>query len=552
MKILIKGKDYTELDLNAEGTMTFQCERLVSGDLNGIISKTVAWAFLCDVEDGRYKDFVQEVKKPWGDVDEKKKTIIKRKTKNIFMFQGVVGVLRNKKFNPTEHHRDDIEEYLKINGFETSGEGDLSLFFDDYFDITLQIGSRFDNNDRQFFLESMFADEPFDIKNSENEIPPNDESILDFLALVMFRQQLQSAYENGPYRKYVKYEMNDSKLRGIIEISRHIKNNIGLDNGKVAYSYRENTADNHITHLIIHAFEHALKFFPEYSYSIFFSGDKPISSIISDLRNLAPSFDVANVRIDMSKSDRVIDHPYYYRYEALRKTCLMLLRFDGLSMFDGTDEDILGILFYIPTLWENFLERQFRRLLSKPYASQMEAQYLSKVYVKDDNMGNNNTFPDYVFFLDKNKTIPLMVLDAKFKQSWAQEYGTDTLPELGDFTKCVRDMCALGARYVGVIFPKNTDENIDDRKEYEISACNKSKFYTIPVKVPDSSENGYSIYSEWIEKFSNNINSAVCALSDILNEAERDPIRDIYTKIINTCSLGDKEIEILKQVLGIY
>ena len=552
MRIKIKAKDFTPIDLKKDNVVMVTPDpddaESFDDDIEDVdIAKAVAWAFLSDVADDRYnkkyKDLVQEdgIRKPDGRVDKEKKVILETfvksmtdtaKEKITISTRGVIGVLRNNTFNPVKKHASDIIDYLQNNKIQVNGQ-DISddfetkgSIFDRAFDVVLQIGSRFDGDQKPYFLESMFIDEPFDFEKKENDVPPSGDSILEFLVLFLFKQQLQQAYESGPYRKYVRYEKNDSRLRGTVDVSRHIKLNASLSNGNVAYSYRENTPDNNITHLIIHAFEHAERYFPDYSFSLFFNGDNPVANIINDLRTLSPSFTGTNPQKVSAQSERIIDHPYYYRYEALRKTCQMILRFDGLSMFDGSDEDIQGVLFYIPTLWEHFLERQFLRDLV-PFGHQMEAQYITHVYVKEDCEDieqTKKTYPDFVFFNDAGNHEPLMVLDAKFRKEWGNQYDKLTLADLDDFYKCVSNAGSLGVHASGVIFPFNQDFNKanDSKKDsvcYNNSPLNHiDKFYTIRVVVP--SINDDEDYSEWKTQFDKNLKVALNELAKILRREQ--------------------------------
>ena len=63
------------------------------------------------------------------------------------------------------------------------------------------------------------------------------------------------AYRKGIYKQYCTFEGNDSKVRGKIDIARHIRLN-PLFNGKIAYSYREYTINNNTNRLIPVSYTH--------------------------------------------------------------------------------------------------------------------------------------------------------------------------------------------------------------------------------------------------------------------------------------------------------
>ena len=70
---------------------------------------------------------------------------------------------------------------------------------------------------------------------------------------VVLIQQIEKAYRKGIYKQYCTFEGNDSKVRGKIDIARHIRLN-PLFNGKIAYSYREYTINNNTNRLILTAY----------------------------------------------------------------------------------------------------------------------------------------------------------------------------------------------------------------------------------------------------------------------------------------------------------
>lgn len=73
--------------------------------------------------------------------------------------------------------------------------------------------------------------------------------ILDLILAIIFAMQIARAYRKGIYRRYRTYENNDSKLKGRINVARHIRLN-PIFNGNIAYSSREYTADNDMNRMI--------------------------------------------------------------------------------------------------------------------------------------------------------------------------------------------------------------------------------------------------------------------------------------------------------------
>ena len=77
--------------------------------------------------------------------------------------------------------------------------------------------------------------------------------ILDLILAIIFAMQIARAYRKGIYRRYRTYENNDSKLKGRINVARHIRLN-PIFNGNIAYSSREYTADNDMNRMILTAY----------------------------------------------------------------------------------------------------------------------------------------------------------------------------------------------------------------------------------------------------------------------------------------------------------
>ena len=257
-------------------------------------------------------------------------------------FGGNVGVVRCKKFTYKEN--------------ETETE----------YDITLQIKSRFDNEKKAYFLAAMLLskDDLEDrFKNEHVEISYDD--IFEILLLYLFQTQLETASEKGIYRKYVRFENNDSRPHGVIDISRHIRENVIIsggkmrNNGKIAYSCRELTANNSINRLILAAYDKLRSKFPILAEKHIGSRHE---SFIKLLRTEV-GFSNTNTRRIVSENLDPIAHPYYHEYDELRKTCLKILRNEGVSIFDAEcSDDVQSLLIYVPDLWENYLEKSIQAL----------------------------------------------------------------------------------------------------------------------------------------------------------------------------------------------
>ena len=159
----------------------------------------------------------------------------------------------------------------------------------------------------------------------EDLIVTSMEDIFDFLLVYRFFTEVKKAYRQGFYKTYQRFERNDDRLKGSIDVARHIKLNTGIQNGKIAYSYRENTVDNSLNHLFLHTYFFIKRMYPQICRNAI-EKDKAFKDIINRLLELCPSFSKTGVRSTMSKHMKKIAHPYFQGYESLRKVSIDILQ----------------------------------------------------------------------------------------------------------------------------------------------------------------------------------------------------------------------------------
>ena len=373
--------------------------------------------------------------------------------------------------------------------------------------VSIEIHSRFDRprgydiENKPFFLLTLLTKGKLKLNNYK--VPENTEdSVFDMLLLFQLREHLLEASKKGVYQTYQTFEENGTRIRGAIDFAKHIKLNLGLNNGKVAYRYREKTANNYLNHLIMSAYEYLKEKYPEMVVDNLDS-NIDIFRVISLLKNETgyPQYDKRRL---ISKNLSPITHPYYTEYEQLRKTCLSILRNEGLSLFGGIGKDVSGILYYIPDLWEQYLENI---LSTTGFVPQKTIKIIDRKF---------SSRPDFVF---EENDRPYMILDAKFKQVWegihfkedeiALNKGTTKFENVSsDFDKCIRDMRSITSNATGVIFPVRIDDIVEYNEGGNKMACypricetaednKQDAFYTFPIIVNEPSNN----YNEWRNEF---------------------------------------------------
>lgn len=420
-------------------------------------------------------------------------------------FCGIVGVIR-KQISMFLKFKEKEEKYI--------------------FNMTLQIKSRLDVDEqgipgKPFFLSTMLLRDK--VKLSDNMIPNNEEEIFDYLLLFWFKEHLQKACLKGYYKTYRRFERNDDRLRGTIDISQHIKLNMGQKNGSIAYSYRENTIDNFLNYLIVAAYNH-LKYKYYELVSENFDDNIELKKTIDYLSNEI-KFSNMNKAYLMNKNIKKIAHPYFTEYEQLRVTCLKILRDEGVSFFDGNiEQDTQGILFYLPNLWELFLEDEvFSKCASEKILFESQVPVDNFGYKNKDMpegyVYKQNTRPDYVFFAGEE---PFMILDAKCKPKWESVFEQSSVKEvMEDYNKCIRDMVAIDANATGVVFPTNNESEIDEMVyKHSISKYNKNAFfYTLPISVPKVKQE--DSFTSWYQQFKDNLNKRIEIIRKILEDERK-------------------------------
>jgi len=483
-KIQFYGRDFSKIDLDITKTKTDGFDF----DLTTIYKTNILLYFLNHI-----KNSVEPliVNKKENEIANEKKELFSELDEGNYYFGGIVGVISK-----------------TITMYKSDIKGELSQDEDNSeykVETSLQIQSRFDVKEdrtigKPFFLSTMLSGSNPILNN--DFIPSNTEDyLLDYLLLFVYKAKLEEANVKGLFRTYHRFERNDDRVKGTIDVSRHIKMNMGLNNGKIAYSYRENSVNNYLNHLIVTAYKYLKKKYFGMVNGLFDNTNPELKKLIDNL-SMAIEYPKYDIKTVIMKNLNSINHPFYTEYEALRKICLRILRNEGISIFDGVKSDkVEGILFYIPDLWERYLEG-FLKDAQYNFSPQWKIQLID---YNNDRQFRQSTYPDYVFFNDRYFREPFMILDAKFKAKWS-EIVLNCSPissALEDYDKCVRDMVSINAHTTGVIFPTNDVRAMMPREyiNHSISEYNNiDKFLTFPIYVPYSSDN----YRVWINNFRNN------------------------------------------------
>lgn len=349
------------------------------------------------------------------------------------------------------------------------GEGQIISFHDDCIatgnimgfvgvnNTQVDIISRFAKTDGEdyflhYMLQRVFAINLFDIKHTTSHQP-----IFDFL-LYLFPFFLKKALRQGVYKKYRRFEYNDSNIRGPIDVDRHIRENIPF-RGTVAYSTREHTYDNEVTELIRHTIEY-IKTHPMGNNVL--ACDQETKNAVIAMMQATPSYNTRERNRIINLNMRPVTHPYYSEYTALQKICVQILRHESIKY--GQDKDkIYGVLFDGAWLWEEYLNTIFSKAkLDITHAKNKTGENGIAIYVN----GRKNYYPD--FYRKTNCVETSFVLDAKYKHlgydvkvDGQNDEKTNTI-EIGreDLFQMITYMHVLPARHCALLYPIETcDDN---------------------------------------------------------------------------------------------
>ena len=309
----------------------------------------------------------------------------------------------------------DLEVYGDKIGdahiFEVKGENIVTnniMGFIGCGDTKVSVSSRFAQGKEDYFLHYMlrkvFAVNLFDLQFNSDE-----ESIFDFL-IYLFPSFLNRAMQQGLYREYQSRQYNDANVKGRIDVSRHIRQNVPFA-GKIAYTTREYAQDNHLTQLIRHTIEYISRH--RYSGNILHNDDET-SDAVKIICQATESYNCNERHKVMNQNLRPISHPYYGEYRPLQQLCLQILRQEEMK-YGRDDNEIYGILFDGAWLWEEYLNTFLKDLLTHPRNKTKEG----RLNIFDD--GHGECYPD---FYNRERGV---VLDAKYKgySNWGKVQNED-------------------------------------------------------------------------------------------------------------------------------
>ena len=233
--------------------------------------------------------------------------------------------------------------------YTNNSMGVLRLTDADGESVTVEIGSRFDSGERQLFLnyllQRVFGGHFIDL------VEIGQASMWDVLLVLAFRSRLIAAYAQGVFKKYMRFEHNNTRFRGALNIGDHLRNNLPF-RGTLAYTTHEFSYDNPITHLVRHTLRHVHAKYP----GLLANAGQAFIEARHAIEQHTPSWDPRGLQRCIRENIRPLRHPYFSAYEPLRTVCLSVLRNEGASLYESdTEHEAEGVIFDGAWLWENYI-----------------------------------------------------------------------------------------------------------------------------------------------------------------------------------------------------
>lgn len=423
----------------------------------------------------KIKDNEQRVKADFSDVPGIVKTIADKtleelEKEGVFVFPGAV--------RDAEDITRDQMILQSINDTYRSGN---VMGFLGYEDERLVIESRFSTG-KEDFLFRYFLERVLDFPNIVNlETDASRDDRMFSLLLFLFPSFLSAAMRKGAFKTYVRNEYNDSNVRGMINVDRHIRKNIPFI-GNIAYSQREYAFDNYLMQLI----RHTIEFIKRKPY-----GHKLLAKVKDEVklvREATPGYEAKNLRkvLEVNKK-KTIRHAYYHEYRALQRLCILILQNEKSQVGLGARK-IYGILFDGAWLWEEYVNQLVAGTFYHPMnKGGVGAQ---RLFTGDDGKVGL-IYPDFVGRDAENR----IIADAKYKPEG--NIGNK------DYLQVLAYMFRFDAKKAFYFYPEATGEEdtvlwLNSGSTYEKNVKAREDICMIKhgLRIPDGADS----YEDFVEK----------------------------------------------------
>ncbi|MDD6487678.1 MAG: hypothetical protein PUF61_12115 [Spirochaetales bacterium] len=360
-------------------------------------------------------------------------------------------------------------------------------------DTHLKIASRFSKADKHDFFMHYMLQKVFSINLFDWEHQDSDGE-LDLL-MYAFPKLLKKALSQGLFKQYQTFYRNDANVKGVIDVSRHIRQNMPFG-GNISYNSRERTFDNAVTELIRHTIEY-IKTKP-FGKELLNSSNET-QKCVQEVLEATQSYNLQSREKVIAQNLKPITHPYYTAYKPLQNLCLSILRHKKIG-FGNAKNKVYGILFDGAWLWEEYLATVLVPVGFK-HPRNKESRGGLRMFLNDidENNFDKNYRRIYPDFYKSGECI----LDAKYKRLH-NSVGREDLYQI------VTYMHTMKIDNGGFLYPKEVDlatdsVNLFDSK-YKLAGYGGTvATYGVPIPV----ENDYKAFTNFMKS----IEKSVAAIS---------------------------------------
>jgi 5-methylcytosine-specific restriction endonuclease McrBC regulatory subunit McrC len=170
--------------------------------------------------------------------------------------------------------------------------------------VNVRVHSRFDDDRRQYFfhymLQRIAGVNVFDLKT----LPDPENNIWNFL-IYLFPMAVKRAVRQGIFRAYRVFRYDDDRVKGAIDVPQFIRRDIPFA-GRVAYTTREHTANNHVLQLVRHTIEFIRRIAP-----VLLSIDSEMRQAIEMVVQATPDYSERSRSRVIVANLRPVRHPFY-------------------------------------------------------------------------------------------------------------------------------------------------------------------------------------------------------------------------------------------------
>ena len=217
-----------------------------------------------------------------------------------------------------------------------------------YGDERLVITSRFSDGEKDFFF-SYLLERVLGYPNLVDWMTDaNQDNALFHLLVFLFPRYLKAAMRKGIYKTYVQRNYNDSNVKGVIDVARHITKNTPFV-GTVAYHQREYSYDNALMELVRHTIEYIKP--KTFGINLLTAVRDEVSLVVRATPAYQPYH---RAKIVAENRGNPVRHAYYREYRALQRLCLLILQHEQHQMGSGSRQ-VFGLLFDGAWLWEEYI-----------------------------------------------------------------------------------------------------------------------------------------------------------------------------------------------------